>query len=91
MKLIDAIRDLDSFVETSTIYATSPWTGDSAVVIDTEPDDGRLPDSARAINARYFLEVFVATEFLTDWQSSVGVQPLEVQCQRLIQYAESDA
>ena len=91
MKLIDAIGNLESLVETSTIYAVPPWTCHSEVVVAPEPDDGQLPASARGLNARYFLEVFVAAEFLSDWKSSVGDQPLEEQCRRLIAYAETDA
>jgi hypothetical protein len=40
----------------------------------------------------YFLEIFIAREFLEDWKASLGAEPSMSQtCARLIQYAVNDA
>lgn len=92
MTLNDVINQLDSFDDDDTIYAKQPWKPDSEAIIATEPDDGGLPDEAAKINAEYFLEVFLANEFLEGWLSNLAQSPSpKEQCLRLIQYAENDA
>jgi hypothetical protein len=40
----------------------------------------------------YFLEVFIAREFLEDWRTNLEAEPtLEQKCARLIKYATDDA
>lgn len=92
MILTDVINQLDNLDSDDTIYAKKPWTPDTEVVIATEPDDGGLPDQAAKINAEYFIEIFLAKEFLEGWLSSFYQKPsIKDQCLRLIQYAENDA
>ncbi|WP_455819465.1 hypothetical protein [Pseudomonas cerasi] len=92
MTLIDVINQLDSFDSDDTIYAKKPWMPDSEAIVATEPDDGGVPDKAAKIDAEYFLEVFLAVEFLEGWLSNFDQKPTgKEQCLRLIQYAENDA
>jgi len=92
MTLTDVINQLDNFDSDDTIYAKKPWIPDTEVVIATEPEDGGLPDQAAKINAEYFLEIFLAEEFLESLLSSFDQKPsIKDQCLRLIQYAENDA
>lgn len=92
MTLIDVINQLGYLNNDDTIYAEKPWTPDSEVVIETEPDDGGVPDQAGKMNAEYFIEIFLAKEFLEGWLSSLDQKPsLKDQCSRLIKYAENDA
>ena len=92
MTLLDAVRGLDSFDEDTTIYAIQPWTPSSDVTIGGAPESTGRPVEASALGMTYFLEVFVAKEFLEDWTSSLKEPPsLAQKCERLIQYAIDDA
>lgn len=95
MTLSDLIDRLDSFDEEKTIYAKQPWHPDAiaivAIVAD-EPDEGDIPDEASKVGAEYFLEIFLASEFLEGWTSHLDKAPtVEEKCLRLIKYAENDA
>jgi hypothetical protein len=92
MKLIEAIRDLDDFNPESTIYASQPWTENSETIMAHEPDSGGLPAEAERLGLRYFLEVFVAREFVEGWIANLDVPPSpHEKCARLIEYAVTDA
>jgi hypothetical protein len=92
MKLIDAIRDLNYLDAEGTIYASLPWTADSEAIVAHEPQGGGLPLQAVHLGLSYFLEVFVARDFLSGWTVHLAVQPtLHQMCARLIEYAANDA
>jgi hypothetical protein len=92
MTLLEAIRDLDSLDEGSTIYAAEPWSADSQAVVAPEPDTGGLPAEARKPGLKYFLEVFVARDFLEGWVGNLDAEPTtQEKVARLIQYAITDA
>ncbi len=92
MTLIEAIRDLDSFDEEATIYAAEPWTETSTVLIAPELAAGGLPTEAAKLGLKYFLEVFIARDFLEGWTGNLKAEPtLEEKCARLIKYAITDA
>ena len=86
IKLIDVVAELARL-------NPEPWTFDSAVVVAMEPDDGRgVPPEASVMGATYFLEVFVANEFLEDWQQNVAHElSVRERCEGLIGYAINDA
>lgn len=92
MKLVDIVGDLSSYDDELTIYAKEPWTCDSEAILAREPDSGGVPQEAAAIGATYFVELFVAKEFLEGWRDSEqrAVSSRE-QCERLIHYAVHDA
>lgn len=91
-KLIDVVANLGSYDSELTIYASKPWTCDSVAIVAHEPDRGGVPPEAESSGAEYFIEVFVAKEFLEGWIASEG-RPTSAreQCERLIQYAIYDA
>ena len=92
MTLNDIVRSLSRLDKDLTIYAQSPWSISSPAVAAVEPDAGGLPDVAQRQSLDYFIEVFIAREFLQDWVESIGRSATtEEQCERLIQYAENDA
>ncbi|MBX9652683.1 hypothetical protein K2Y11_03600 [bacterium] len=92
MKLIEAIAELGSFDDESTIYASEPWNRDSIAIVEFESDAGCLPTEAQKAGLKYFLEVFIARDFLDDWTRTCGREiTLEEMCARLIQYAINDA
>jgi hypothetical protein len=92
MKLIEAIGNLDTLDNESTIYAAKPWTEDSNVIVAREPESGGVPPEAERLGLKYFLEVFVAREFLEGWPGNLDAQPtLQEKCARVIKYAITDA
>lgn len=92
MKLREAIASLSSLNDEDTIYANEPWTAESDVVVMREPDAGGVPPAAAEKGMTYFIEIFIAREFLEGWQQNEK-RPLslEEQCARLIYYATYDA
>jgi hypothetical protein len=88
MTLIDIISKLKLLDRNETIYAVAPWTFESEAVVEREENANRHVQRGM----EYFLEVSIAEEFLTDWQSNLGkaATPIEA-CERLIQYAICDA
>lgn len=92
MKLIEIVHLIEQQDNAKTIYATTPWTQESLAIAATEPDDGDLPLEVKELGAIYFLEVFLAKEFISGWLSNIGYTPSAKEiCDRLIQYAETDA
>ena len=92
MTLLDAINTLDDLDEVSTIYAAEPWAENSKAIVAQEPASGGLPAEAEKLGLKYFLEVFIARDFLDDWKGSLDEEPtLQEKCARLIQYAINDA
>ncbi len=89
LEVIERIKDLDP---STTIYASEPWSAHSLAVVAHEPSDGGLPAQARERGLSYFLEVFLACEFLDGWSSEENEGASEIEkCHRLIQYALNDA
>jgi len=92
MRLIDVIRDLEVFENEGIICATEPWTEDSKAIVVVENEARQLPAEAAKFGMEYFVEVFVAREFLQDWRANLDRPPTLVEkCARLIQYAINDA
>ena len=70
MKLIEAIRDLDILDEEGTIHASQPWAENSEAIVAHEPESGGLPDEAEQLGLIYFLDVFIARDFVESWMAS---------------------
>lgn len=91
-KLIDLVAALESLDPNATIYAGEPWSSESPAVVEAEPSSGGLPQVAAQAGLNYFLEVFVARDFLADWESGLDRSPtVQERCDRLIRYALDDA
>ena len=90
MTLFEIFQQIDSQDAEGTIYAQAPWTLDSkaAVAIEGSEEEKTIKESGM----EYFLEIFIATDFLTDWKEAHS-EPLtsEAACNRLILYAINDA
>ncbi len=90
MKLIDVVGALPSFDSQNTIYASEPWTPDCEAIV--APESAMPPLTLERLKVKYFLEVFVARDFLNDWTASVDEPPTLLEsCARLIHYAIYDA
>lgn len=74
------------------IFAREPWTPDSPTIVLTMPESPGLPDDATKLEVSYFIEPFIAQEFLEGWVKTQDNTPTSrEQCERLIQYAIHDA
>lgn len=92
LTLRNAVRDIWSLDVDGTIYAALPWTEESVAIVAQESASGGPPAEAQDLGLKYFLEVFVAREFLGGWRETLGAKPSVAQeCARLIQYALNDA
>ena len=90
MNLVDLVSQIEMLDEDLTIYARAPWQPDSEAICAQEPTGSLVPADLASSGFSYFLEVFIAREFLEDLSSS-GELSIEKQCVRLIQYAVNDA
>ena len=81
MKLIELVRDLAALDERSTMYASQPWSESSEAIAAYEPEEGGMPGEAEQANSKYFLEVFVARDFIEGWIANLDAQPtLQQKC-----------
>jgi hypothetical protein len=91
-KLIDVVTTMESLDEGATIYVGEPWASESPAIVEVEASSGGLPEAATKARLKYFLEVFVAREFLAGWESGLDKAPSAGErCDRLIRYAVDDA
>lgn len=91
MTLLRVIEELDKLDKECTIYASAPWTETSIAVVLREPESGQLPYEAERLGLKYFLEVFIAHDFILEWATSQNGIPSNLQkCLRLIEYATHD-
>jgi hypothetical protein len=93
MRLIELIARLHALDDAETIYAKEPWSEDCEATTAPEGESGGLvPHDLEMSGFKYFLEVFIAQEFVDDWRQSTGRMPSDREvCARLIQYAVNDA
>jgi hypothetical protein len=89
MKLIEAIQQLANFNRELTIYVREPWSASSEarVALEGSVDEAKIKTEALS----YFLEVFIAQDFLEDWKKTQKAPSAEHCCVRLIEYAMNDA
>ena len=90
MKLIEAVQKLATLDGDLTIYARDPWAllSDAQLAVEGSEDEKKI----KIEGLRYFLEVFVAREFIEDWKPTQKMLPTDEQsCARLIEYATNDA
>jgi len=92
LKLSEVVASLGKFDREAAIYAVEPWTADSEVMVMREPDAGGIPPAAAEKGMTYFIDIFIARDFLDGWQQNER-RPLcvEEQCAGLIHYAVYDA
>ena len=92
MNLHDVISKIDEFDEDQTIYLRRPWAQDSPAMVAFEPDDGGLPAEAEEHGLGYFVEVAIARDIIEELEESHSTPPaVSEQCERLIQYAATEA
>lgn len=94
MQLIEILRRDDiAEDENATIYVARPWSPEAdAIIVSPAPaTTGPVEQDGRTFD--YFLEGFIAQEFLEDLVASGEFEGASEKrlCERLIRYAEADA
>jgi hypothetical protein len=90
MSLIEIVQQLAKLDGDCTIYARHPWTPlmEARLAVEGSAEETK----AKAEGFAYFIEVFIAREFLDDWRATQKRTPNDEQsCARLIEYATNDA
>ena len=93
MKLIALLRTANEWDDDATIYVAQPWTCDADAILVTPAPVSNASVERDGTAYDYFLETFVAREFMEDLgRSEEGSDASEAaRCERLISYAENDA
>jgi hypothetical protein len=91
MRLSDIVKELSSTDQELTIYVAEPWSPHSQAMLAREPDEGGVPAEASGAHMTYFLEVFIAQEFVRDLVAALSDSSLDDLCERLVKYAKYDA
>jgi hypothetical protein len=90
MTLLDIVRNLEEIDSEQTIYARHPWSQACEAKLAVEGSDQEKKLKAEGLI--YFLEGFIAQEFIEDWGTTLKQPPSPDQaCARLIDYATNDA
>ncbi len=90
MNLLEAVQKMPKADDDLTIYARQPWSPRAEAVLAIEGSEEEVEAKARGFE--YFLEVFIAREFLDDWRPTQRKAPTDLECcERLIGYAVNDA
>lgn len=91
MKLVDFFEDIEDFDQESIIFQEVMDDPFSDIII-SYPEEG--DQGIKEINGKkyyYLIEVFLATEFIEDWLSSLDKTPTTDEItKRLHQYARND-
>lgn len=90
MTLLEITAQLGELDRESTIYAAKPWSPQSVAIVAAEPQGGGVPIATAQQSMAYFLEIFIAQDFLEDWPAT-SKKSVQERCQRLIDYAINDA
>lgn len=93
MRLIGLLKSASEWQDDdATIYVARPWSCEAdAIVIKPAPDTAE-PVKRGEISYSYFLEAFIARDFIKEYAAGEGASVTEGErCERLILYAEDDA
>jgi len=81
--LLDMARNLLELDRELTIYAAEPWTPNSAAILAEQEGDRAHSAAAAAKGMAYFIEVFIAQDFLDTWIKEKKPSAEEI-CKNLI-------
>lgn len=89
MNLRELLRGRRDWSDDETIYVVEPWDGSAAALLSSATLDTTGPIVQGGEFYAYFLEGFIARNFLDDLDAPDYVG--EAACERLIRYAIDDA
>lgn len=86
------MKEMKALDKEDTIYAAKPWTIKSKAIVLREPVSGEIPQEAKDLGLSYFIEVYIACDFIEEWEKNFHITAsAEENCLRLIEYAINDA
>jgi len=91
MKLTDLIKDIESIDQEAIIFQEDRGNPNSDIILSfvEEGDEGIKEEAGRKYY--YLIEVFLAKEFVEDWETSLDYEPsIEEKAKRLYDYAIND-
>lgn len=91
MKLLDLRAFRQDWTGEQIIYVTQPWSCDADALVSIDSPDTTDSIIQSGKRYEYFLEGFIARDFLEDLGVSVDVAVDGKVCARLIRYAIDDA
>jgi hypothetical protein len=93
LRLIELLQSASEWQDDdATIYVAQPWSGEADAVIIKPAPDTTEPVKRGEISYSYFLEAFIARDFIKEYAAGDGASATESErCERLILYAENDA
>lgn len=94
MRLIELLEQVGDWNDEITkIYVAKPWSCDALAVLVSPSPDTTEPLMRNGQTYDYFMETFLARDFLDDFAASLdgGTATNEQRCQRLVHYAVNDA
>ncbi len=71
--LLELIQELKALDKEGTIYATKPWTTKSKAIVLQELVSGEIPQEAKDLGLSYFIEVYIACDFIEEWEKSFPI------------------
>ncbi len=82
MRLVELIRDANAWEDDLIIYVEAPWSPDADAVFVVAEGNSAQPVTFHAKQYNYFLETFIARDFIEDYARSAegGLRPA---CQAL--------
>jgi hypothetical protein len=92
MKLINLVKTLENVDQEAIIFQENRENPNSDIILSfaEEGDEGVKQEAGRKYY--YLIEVFLAKEFIDDWEASLDYKPtLEETAKRLYDYAINDA
>lgn len=92
MKLIDLIKDIENLDQEAIIFQEDRENPNSDIILAyaEKGDDGVKEEDGKKYY--YLIEVFLAKEFVDDWEASIDYEPsIEEKAKRLYDYAINDA
>ena len=90
MTLQELLLSRRSWTDEDTIYMVQPWSCKAEAILSSESPDSTLSVIRSGKRYDYFLEGFIARDFIDALGASVADVGEEV-CERLIRYAIDDA
>ncbi len=94
MRLAELLKQSDlGNDEEATIYVERPWSHDAQVIVLSPAPETTTPVQREGRQFDYFLEAFIARDFLDDLDASGDATEMSEmeRYDRLIHYAETDA
>lgn len=92
MKLIDLVKDIKNLDEEAIIFQEDRENPNSDIILSLVEDGDEQVKQQEGRKYYYLIEVFLAKEFIEDWEASLDYKPtLEQTTERLYDYAINDA